>query len=221
MITVHHLEKSRSHRVIWLLEELGLAYRIESYQRDPDTFLAPPALKTVHPLGKSPVVTLNGQVLAESGAIAEYLVETHPDSGLGIPPGDNARQDYLYWLHYAEGSLMPLLVMKLVFSRVSRSPMPFFARPVAKRIVRATTRKFIHPQLETHFGYLENWLEGRDWLAGERFTAADIQMSYPLEAAAGRSGMGGRYPALQAYLERLRDRPAYRKAIELGGTPTL
>lgn len=219
MITVHHLEKSRSHRVLWLLEELGLAYRIEPYSRDHETFLAPPALKAVHPLGKSPVITLEGRVLAESGAILETLAEIHPEAGLGIPPGDSARQDYLYWLHYAEGSLMPLLVMKLVFSRVSRSPMPFFARPVAKRIARAAVRGFIHPQLETHLAWLEARLGARGWLAGDRFTAADIQLSYPLEAAAGRDGLGERYPVIQAYLERLRDRPAYRRAIELGGSP--
>lgn len=220
MIVLHHLEKSRSHRILWMLEELQLDYRMEVYRRNPKTMLAPEALKAVHPLGKSPVLSMDGEILAESGAILESLAETYTDANLWVAPGNPGRRDYLYWLHYAEGSLMPLLVMKLVFSRMPRFPMPFFIRPVAKNLSRGVIKAFVQPQLNTHLDFMEQWLASREWLAGERFTAADVQMSYPLEAASARTDLESRYPGVQAYLERLRARPAYQRALEKGGPLT-
>lgn len=221
MLTVHHLEKSRSHRVLWLLEELGLEYELKTYQRNTKTMLAPPELKAVHPLGKSPVITTGDMTLAESGAILEWLAEQHSEKAFSVPATDPGRADYLYWLHYAEGTLMPLLVMTLVFRRVPKAPMPFFVKPVAKRITRDVIRSFIQPQVDTQLRVLNDHLQQRDWLVADRFTCADIQISYPLEAAAGRYGLGDAYPALAAYLERLRARPAYQVAIEKGGPVTL
>lgn len=218
-LIVHHLEYSRSHRVLWLLEELGLPYQVKRYPRN-EVWLAPKALREVHPLGKSPVLTMNGQALAESGAILETLIEEHPDSGLGIAPGEPGRSDYLYWLHYAEGSLMPLMVMTVVFRRIPQGKMPFFIRPIARLISQKTQRTFLQPQVETHLQTLNAWLEQGDWLAGGKLTAADIQMSFPLEAAASRYGLDA-YPALQRYLDRLRSRPAYQRALEKGGPVTL
>lgn len=215
-IVVHHLELSRSHRVLWLLEELGLDYSVRTYRRNRRTFLAPRELKEVHPLGKSPVVTIGERTLAESGALLETLVEENPASGLGLGPGEPGRADYLYWLHYAEGSLMPLLTMTLVFQRVPKGPMPFFIRPVARTISRQVIKTFIGPQVATHLSTLNDWLSDRDWLAGDKRSAADIQMSYPLEAAAQRFGLDD-HPALQTYLERLRARPGYQRALEQGG----
>lgn len=221
MLMVHHLEKSRSHRVLWLLEELGLEYELKTYQRNPRTMLAPAELKAVHPLGKSPVITTDEMTLAESGAILEWLAEKHAEKGFTVPATDAARADYLYWLHYAEGTLMPLLVMTLVFRRVPKSRMPFFARPVAKNITRRVIGSYIQPQVDTQLRVLNDHLQQRDWLVADRFTCADIQISYPLEAAAGRYGLGEAYPALAAYLERLRARPAYQVAIDKGGPVTL
>ncbi|WP_028672290.1 glutathione S-transferase [Saccharospirillum impatiens] len=221
MLTVHHLEKSRSHRVLWLLEELGLEYALKTYQRHPRTFLAPAELKAVHPLGKSPVITRDDMTLAESGAILEWLTETYPDAELAVAAADPARPDYLYWLHYAEGTLMPLLVMTLVFRRVPKSRMPFFAKPVAKSITRRVIGSYIQPQVDTQLRVLDDHLQRNTWLVANRFTCADIQISYPLEAAAGRYGLGEQYPALTAYLQRLRERPACQRAIDKGGPVTL
>lgn len=217
MIVLHHLEKSRSHRVLWMLEELQLEYRVEIYRRHPQTLLAPERMKAVHPLGKSPVLSIDGEVVAESGAILEYLAERYPDRNLAIGPGDEGRLDYLYWLHYAEGSLMPPLVMKLVFGRLSKPPVPWLMRPIAKRLGQGVTKAFLQPQIDTHLAFLESWLQRRNWLAGDRFTAADIQIGYVLEAADGPHGRLRAYPSLQGYLQRLRTRSAYRLALEKGG----
>jgi len=217
-LVVHHLEYSRSHRVLWLLEEMGQSYELKRYPRNA-SWLAPKELRDVHPLGKSPVLTLDDRTLAESGAILESLVEENPDSGLGIAPGESGRSDYLYWLHYAEGSLMPLLVMTVVFRKIPDGKMPFFIRPIARMISQKAIETFLRPQVTTHLKVLNDWLEGRDWLAGDKLTAADIQMSFPLEAAASRFGFDA-YPALQPYLERLRARPAYQRALEKGGPMT-
>src|SRR5882724_7223161 len=189
MIFVHHLNNSRSQRILWLLEELGLEYDIRRYQRDPKTMLAPPELRQIHPLGKSPVVTDDGLTLAESGAIIEYLVGRYGNGRL-VPAADTPeRLRYTYWLHYAEGSLQPLLLMKLFFGRIEKGPMPFFAKPVAKAIVAKVVGSFITPNLERNFGYLEGELGRSAWFAGPEFTAADIQMSFPLEAAVSRGGL--------------------------------
>jgi glutathione S-transferase len=217
MIVVHHLNNSRSQRVLWLLEELGVAYEIERYQRDPRTLLAPPALKQVHPLGKSPVITDDGRVIAESGAIIEYLVERYGGGRLAPAAGTEQRLRYTYWLHYAEGSAMPPLLLKLVFDRIESGPMPFFIRPVARAIAREVKRAFIEPQLQLHLDYLEAQLQRSEWFVGDEFTAADIQLSFPLEAAALRGGLDRRWPRLYDFLQRIHSRPAYRRALERGG----
>lgn len=222
MIKVHHLAQSRSHRILWLLEELGLEYDIETYDRNPRTLLAPASLKKLHPLGKSPVITLeDGTVLAESGAILETLVHLHPEPALAIKPGVDGWRDYFYWLHYAEGSLMPLLVMTLVFRRIPKGPMPFFIRPVAKAISKKVIRTYIQPQLDDHLVLLERWFSQNDWCAGNRFSAADIQLGFPLEALTSRSSGLEKAPSLLAYLERLRQRPAYKEAERKGGPVSL
>ncbi len=215
MITVHHLNNSRSQRVLWLLEELGLDYDIRRYQRDPQTMLAPAALREVHPLGKSPVITDGPLTLAESGAIVEYLAETH---GKLVPPAGTPQwRRYRYWMHYAEGSAMPPLLLKLVFNRIERAKAPFFVRPVARAIARKAKQSFIEPQITLHLDYLEAELGKSTWFAGEEFSAADIQMSFPVEAAAARGGLDARRPRLMAFLERIHARPAYRRALERGG----
>lgn len=222
MIRVHHLAQSRSHRILWLLEELGLDYEIEHYQRHPRTLLAPAALKALHPLGKSPLITLeDGTVLAESGAILEVLSYMHPEANLAVKPGEAGWREYLYWMHYAEGSLMPLLVMSLVFRRIKQSPMPFFARPIASWISKKVIQTYIQPQLDDHLVLLERWFSQNPWCAANRFSAADIQLGFPLEAMVSRSSNMERAPSLLAYLERLRQRPAYRKSEERGGSVSL
>lgn len=220
MITVHHLEDSRSQRVLWLLEELGLEYEVVRYARDPKTLLAPPELRKVHPLGKSPVVVLDdGEVLAESGAIVQTLAERNPDGGLLPAAGSPARTRCTYWLHYAEGSAMPPLLLALVFRRVRESPAPFFVRPVVRAIADKVLATFVRPQLATHFDWIESQLvSGGRWFAGRSFSAADIQMSFPLEAAASRSATDAkRHPNIADWLSRIHARPAYRRALERGG----
>ena len=217
MIIVHHLNNSRSQRVLWLLEELGIEYDIKRYQRDPKTMLAPPELRQVHPLGKSPVITDGGLTLAESGAIIEYLVERYGNGRLVPAAGTPAKLRYNYWLHYAEGSIQPMLLMKLIFDRIEKAPMPFFARPIAKAISKNTKSSFIDPNIKRHLDYMEAELGKTPWFAGEAFTAADIQMSFPLEAAVARGGLDSRWPNLIAFLGRIHARPAYKRAIERGG----
>ena len=218
MIVVHHLNNSRSQRVLWLLEELGLAYEVKRYQRDAKTMLAPPELRAVHPLGKSPVIADGELILAESGAIIEYLVERYGDGRLLPAAGTPERLRYRYWLHYAEGSAMPPLLLKLVFDRIEKAPMPFFVRPVARMIAQGAKRSFIEPQIATHLDYLESEIGRSGWFAGDAFSAADIQMSFPLEAAAARGGLtAAARPQLAAFLARIHERPAYRRALERGG----
>lgn len=221
MITVHHLEQSRSQRVLWMLEELGLAYELVSYKRDPRTWLAPPELRKVHPLGKSPVLQDGTLVLAESGAILEYLADRYdPERKLSpqpLPVEAPERLQYHYWMHYAEGSAMPPLVMSLVFAKVRKAPLPFFAKPIARGIVDKVMKTFISPQLRLHLGWMEQTLAGSAWFTGERFTAADIQMSFPVQAAALRAGPMTDYPNLQAFLARIAERPAYKRAEQRGG----
>jgi glutathione S-transferase len=217
VIVVHHLNNSRSQRVLWVLEELGLAYEVKRYQRDAKTMLAPPELRQVHPLGKSPVITDGELTLAESGAILEYLVERYGEGRFAPAPGTPERLRYLYWMHYAEGSLMPPLLLKLVFNRIETGPMPFFVRPVARGIARRVKGTFIEPQIVRHLDYLEAELGKHAWFAGGDFSAADIQMSFPLEAAAARGGLDATRPKLMGFLERIHARPAYRRALEAGG----
>ncbi len=217
MIVVHHLNNSRSQRILWLLEELGIDYEVKRYERDPKSMLAPPELRQIHPLGKSPVITDGDLTLAESGAIIEYLVERYGNGRLLPAPGTLDKLRYTGWLHYAEGSLQPQLLLKLIFDRVERAPMPFFARPIAKAISRNVRNAFIQPNIDRHLDYLEAELGQSAWFAGSEFTAADIQMSFPLEAAVVRGGLDAKRPKLMAFLERIHARPAYKKAIERGG----
>jgi len=221
VITVHHLENSRSQRVLWLLEELGLPYQLVRYTRDPKTLLAPPELRAVHPLGKSPVMVDDGHTLAESGAILEYLVErydtTHAFSPTPTPVDSPERLQYRYWMHYAEGSAMPPMLLSLVFAKIRSAPMPFFARPIARRIVDGAMSGFVGPQVKLHLGWMEDALRRNGgWFGGERFTAADIQMSFPIEAAAVRAGLDA-YPQLAGFLGRIHARPAYQRALAKGG----
>ena len=217
MIVVHHLNNSRSQRVLWLLEELGLEYEIKRYERDPKTMLAPPSLLAIHPLGKSPVIIDGALTLAESGAIVEYLVERYGNGKLAPAPETPERLRYSYWLHYAEGSAMPPLLLKLVFNRIANGPMPFFVKPVAKGISQRVLGTFVDPQIKRHLDFMEAELEKSRWFAGNEFSAADIQMSFPLEAAAARAGLDASRPKLMAYLDRIHARPAYQRALERGG----
>lgn len=218
MLTVHHLNNSRSQRILWLLEELALPYEIVRYQRDAKTMLAPPELRRVHPLGKSPVVTSDdGLTLAESGAIIETVVERYGQGQLAPVAGTPEALRYRYWLHYAEGSAMPPLLLKLVFDKIENTPMPFFVKPIAKAISGKAKSGFITPQITTHLDFMEAELGKSQWFAGDDFTGADIQMSFPVEAAQARGGLNASRPKLMAYLERIHARPAYQRALERGG----
>ncbi len=216
MITVHHLEDSRSQRVLWFLEELGLAYEVKRYARDPKTRLAPPELKAVHPLGKSPVITDGDLVVAETGAIIEYIVDRYGDGRLVPPAGSPEPLRYTYWLHAAEGTVMPLLVMTLIFGRIENDT-PWLVRPIAKAISSKVRSAYLGPNLDANMANIEAELDRSTWFAGEEFTAADVQMSFPLEAAASRIEMGSKYPKVKAFLDRIHARPAYRAALEKGG----
>ena len=202
MIIVHHLENSRSQRVLWLLEELGLDYEVRRYARDPKTMLAPPELARVHPLGKSPVVEDGGRAIAETGAIVEYLVEK-AEGRLGPPANREAVLRYRHFLHYAEGSLMPPLLALLVVNRLG-----VLGRPARGPLLAMFGR---------HLDWLESELAERSWFAGEEFTAADVMMSFPLEAARARAGLGPERPNLADWLERIHARPAYAAALVKGG----
>ena len=219
-ITVHHLNNSRSQRILWLLEELGLKYQVKRYERDPETMLAPSSLREVHPLGKSPVITDGEITLAESGAIVEYLVDRYGNGQL-VPKAETPEQlRYTYWLHYAEGSAMPPLVMQLIFDQIPQKS-PFFLRPVAKVITENVKQTYIQPQITQNLDYMEAELKKNTWFVGEEFTAADIQLSFPVEAAAAYSSLDKGYPQLMAFLERIHARPAYQKALERGGAYNL
>jgi glutathione S-transferase len=217
MIIVHHLNNSRSQRVLWLLEELAVDYDVKRYQRDSKTMLAPPELRKVHPLGKSPVISDGELTLAESGAIVEYLADRYGNGRLAPPAGTSGRLRYSYWLHFAEGTAMPPLLLKLVFDRIEKAPAPFFVRPIARAIANRAKSTFVQPNIDRNLDYLEAELGKSEWFAGNEFSAADVQMSFPLEAAAARGGLDARRPRLMAFLERIHARPAYRRALERGG----
>ncbi|MRD46319.1 glutathione S-transferase family protein [Caenimonas koreensis] len=221
MIVVHHLNNSRSQRVLWMLEELGVPYEVKRYERDAKTMLAPPELMKVHPLGKSPVITDRGMVIAESGAIIEYLVETYGEGRFEPPAGSPERLRYRYWMHYAEGSLMPPLLMKLVFDKLETTKVPFFVKPIVKAIAERARSSFVMPNIERHLSFMEGELGKSEWFAGKEFSAADVQMSFPLEAAQARGGLDAKRPKLMAFLERIHARPAYKRAIDKGGEYTI
>jgi len=215
MLTVHHLNNSRSQRVLWLLEELGVEHEIARYQRQAD-MRAPAALRAVHPLGKSPVVTDGGKTIAESGAIAEYVIETYGNGRLIPPPNTPERLRYVYWLHYAEGSAMPPLLLKLLFTLMPKRA-PALVRPLVRKVCSQALTVLVNPQLKLHMAFWESELLKSQWFAGDDFTAADIQMSFPLEAAAARGGLEQGHPKAMAFLERIHARPAYQRALERGG----
>jgi glutathione S-transferase len=217
MIIVHHLNNSRSQRVLWLLEELAVDYDVKRYQRDAKTMLAPAELRKVHPLGKSPVISDGDLTLAESGAIIEYLADRYGNGRLAPPAGTSGRLRYSYWIHFAEGTAMPPLLLKLVFDRIEKAPAPFFVRPIARAIANRAKSTFVQPNIDRNLDYMEAELGNSNWFAGNEFSAADVQMSFPLEAAAARGGLDSRRPRLMAFLERIHARPAYRRALERGG----
>lgn len=217
MITVHHLNNSRSQRILWMLEELGVPYEIKRYQRDPKTMQAPDSLKEVHPLGKAPVVTDGDMTIAESGAIIDYLAHTYGPKTMLPERGTQQWIDYTYWLHYAEGSLMPPLLLRLVFEKVKTNPMPFFVKPVAKGIADKTNEAFIGPQIKIHMDFVEAHLAKNEWFLGDKFSAADIQMSFPLEASLARGIVGRNRPKIRNYVRRFQALPAYQRALEKGG----
>jgi glutathione S-transferase len=218
MITVHHLNNSRSQRVIWLLEELGVDYEVKSYQRDPKTMLAPKSLLKVHPLGKSPVITDGDVAIAESGAIIEYLIDRYDiERKLAPNLGTPTRLRYTYWLHFAEGSAMSPMLMRLVFGQVENAPMPFFVKPIAKAISKNVKTSFIDPQIQAHLDFVELELGKSTWLAGGRLTGADIQMSFPLEIAVALGVLDENHPKIMAFLKRIHARAGYKRALERGG----
>ena len=216
MVIVHHLNNSRSQRLLWLLEELGVLYDIKRYERDSKTMLAPPELRKVHPLGKSPVITDGGVTLAESGAIMEYVLEKFGRGRLMPKPNSPEKLRFTYWMHFAEGSAMPPLVMQLVLGRMAKGA-PFFVRPVARAIAKRVQDGFVQPNIKRQLDYMESELNRSTWFAGNEFTAADIQMSFPIEAATARAGLDASRPKLMEFLARIHAREAYRAALERGG----
>lgn len=223
MLTVHHLNNSRSHRVLWLLEELEVAYEVTHYQRDPDTMLAPAGLREVHPLGKSPVITHNGRTVAESGAILEYLIDEFGDQApLRLRPevGTPEYLRYRYWMHYAEGSAMPPLLLKIVFDQLPVQG-PWVARPILKAVAKAAGTQFINPQIRRHQQFWEDELAERAYFAGDAFSAADIQMSFALQAADTRQEHGPKTQHARNLLQKLQARPAYQRAEAVGGALNL
>jgi glutathione S-transferase len=217
MLVVHHLNNSRSQRVLWLLEELGAPYEVKRYERDAKSMLAPPSLLAIHPLGKSPVIVDGDVTVAESGAIIEYLVGKYGDGRLIPPTGTAQRLRYTYWLHYAEGSAMTPLLFKLVFDRIATNPAPWPISAISRRIAATVTNSFIAPNLKRHLDYIEAELGAHSWFAGDQFTAADVQMSFPLEIAVTRAGLNASRPKSMAFLERIHARDAYKRALERGG----
>ena len=216
MIKVHHLNDSRSQRVLWLLEELGLPYEVVRYERDARTRLAPARLRAIHPLGKSPVIQDGDVTVAETGAIVDYLLDVYGGGRLRPAAGTEDARRFTYWLHYAEGSAMPPLLLKLVFGLLPRRA-PGLMRPLVKQISDKAIAGFVDPQLRDHVGFWEAELARSEWFAGDQFTAADIMMSFPVEAGADRAFDPADRPRLRAFLSRIHARPAYRRALERGG----
>jgi glutathione S-transferase len=213
-IVVHHLENSRSQRILWLLEELGLEYSVEEYKRNPKTMRAGPELRKIHPLGRSPVVTVDDTVLAESAAIIEELIERFGEGRLRPEHGTDDYRRYRFYLHYAEGSLMTPLFAQLLTSQVRAAKLPFFIKPIAKGVAAKIDKNYTTPELANHLGFLDSELKDREYMAGSEFSAADIQMSYPLEAGVGANT---RYSNIKSYIERIRDREAYKRVVDKWG----
>ena len=221
MITVHHLNNSRSQRILWLLEELEIPYELKFYERDPKTMLAPRALRNVHPLGKSPVLTDDNNTVAESGAIIEYILKNYGNNKLRPEPNTPEDLLFTYWLHYAEGSAMPPLVLSLVFSQAPQQPMLFLVKPVVRGFCEKVLSSYVNPLIKSNIDFIENELKNKLWFTGQEFSAADIQMSFPLEAAAARGYLNSQHPKLMNFLERIHSREAYQKALKKGGVYNL
>ena len=215
MIIVHHLENSRSQRVLWLLEEMGESYEVKRYDRDKKTGLAPAALLKVHPLGKSPVIEENGTVIAETGAIFEYLLK-RTNNDFRITENDGAYWRQQYWLHAAEGSFAPMMIIALLLNRMENAPMPFFIRPVAKKLVNAVRGGYVNHTTKVLYDYAEETLANNEWLCGAKFSAADVIMSFPFEAFSARGDLKS-YPNIARFLDRIHARPAYKAALDTGG----
>ena len=223
MIKVHHLNNSRSQRILWMLEELNQEYEIICYERDVKTLQGPESLRNVHPLGKSPVITDDGSgeqiIIAESGAIIEYLFQTYgKNSSLITPePGSQKERDYRYWLHFSEGSLMPPLLLRLIFDRVKKARVPFFVKPITKAVADKVLSEFVNPNIQRLLDFIEASLEGKKWFLGDQLSGADIQMSFPLETSVARGFIDEHYPYIQSYVKRIHQLPAYQAALEKGG----
>lgn len=218
MLVLHHLNHSRSQRIIWLLEELGVDYTIKLYERDPVTIRAPKSLKKVHPLGKSPVITDGDITVAESGTIIEYLVKTYDQKSAFTADAGQAATDVSYWLHFAEGSLMPPLLMALLFDKVKESPMPFFVKPIAKGISSKVMSEFVQPEIDSLLAFIESHLAGKEWFVGGKLTGADFQMSFPLEALVAKGKISdSNCPNICAFVKRCQSRPAYLEGLSKGG----
>ena len=218
MVVIHHLQNSRSQRILWALEELGVPYEVKRYERDPVTNLAPASLKKIHPLGKSPVITDGELTIAESGAIIEYLIQQYGKEQFCPATDSEAHRQYVYWSHFAEGSLMPPMVMKLVFDKVVASPMPFFVKPIAKGIAKKVMTGYVGPTIQGNMEYIESHLQNHEWFTGDQLSGADFQMIFPLEAWVSRNAEEHhRYSKITAYVKRVHARPAYQRALSKGG----
>lgn len=215
MLTIHHLNNSRSQRILWLLEELGVDYHLETYQRDPKTGLAPAQMKAIHPLGRSPVLTTESGSLAESGAIVEFIINNYGEGRFQPPEDSSLRQQYWFWLHFAEGTLMPPRVATLVFSK-AKEKMPWLLKPLASKILDGITDAYYGPNLKESLAYTESYLNNHEWFAGPDITGADIQMSFPLETLVA-TGQASKYPAISEWVKKVHGRPAYKRALEKGG----
>ena len=216
MITVHHLENSRSQRILWMLEEMGVEYELKRYERDRKTNLAPPELKEIHPLGKSPVITDGNQTIAETGAIVEYLVDKYGNGRFRPAAGSDELLRYRYWLHAAEGTLMPLMVMTLIFNKIETAA-PMLVRPIAKGISGQVKKTYLQPNTRANMEHIEAELGRSTWFAGEELSGADFMMIFPIEAMMKRTHMADKYPRIKAYAERVHAMPGYRRALERGG----
>ena len=223
MITVHHLNNSRSQRILWMLEELNQEYEIIGYERDLKTFQGPESLRNIHPLGKSPVITDDSSgeqiLIAESGAIVEYLLQKYgKNSSLIIPEkGSQQERDYLYWLHFSEGSLMPPLLLRLIFERVKKARVPFFVKPITKAVADKVLTEYVNPNINRLLDFIEASLKGKNWFLGDQLSGADIQMSFPLETSLARGLVNEHYTCIQSYVERIHEQPAYQAALKKGG----
>jgi glutathione S-transferase len=224
MPILHHLNHSRSQRILWLFAELGLDYDIQTHFRDPKTGLAPDSLKAIFDLGRSPVVTLDDAArttLGESGAIVEYFAQTHPDGHLTVKSHEPLFAQYLYWLHFAEGTMMPPLIANLVLGKAKSKKKPFLVKAIADKVIDAILHAYYSPNNDQNVAHVEKHLaqqvqQGFDFMVGDRLTTADIMMLFPLEAMVA-SQPNSMPTQIAAYVNRMQQRPAYQQALQAGG----